>query len=336
MPPSPTRKWQIVGGLVISLAVLNACLAFENVWPTPKIQWGNALSIELVACVLLLTIAHQWAHSLARRVLPALWVVLVAGHYLDVTGPGLYGRDFNLYWDSQHLGNVTAMLARAAPWWVIIAAVVTLVAVIGLMFIVARLSMRWLANALEVPPLRRALGLAALVLIVLFGAQQLSAQPSAMVSFAKPVTPAYMRQARFVLAMLGPGAVAPRLGPSPNLDNSLAHLEGADVLLVFVESYGAVTYETPAIADGLVESRADLRSAVEGTDREVVTAYVESPTFGASSWLAHLSLISGIEVRDQVLVLLVDGVEPRNNHHQLLAARVSNGCADARDASSLA
>ena len=35
------------------------------------------------------------------------------------------------------------------------------------------------------------------------------------------------------------------------------------------------------------------------TDREVVTAYVESPTFGASSWLAHLSLISGVEVRDQ-------------------------------------
>ena len=60
-----------------------------------------------------------------------------------------------------------------------------------------------------------------------------------------------------------------------------------------------MTYETPAIADGLVESRADLQSAVEETDREVVTAYVESPTFGGSSWLAHLSLISGVEVRDQ-------------------------------------
>jgi hypothetical protein len=124
------------------------------------------------------------------------------------------------------------------------------------------------------------------------------AQPSAAVTFADPVTPAYVRQARFVLAMLGPGVVA-RLGPTPYLDNNLASLEGADVLLLFVESYGAVTYETPAIADGLVESRADLQSAVKETDREVVTAYVESPTFGGSSWLAHLSLISGVEVRDQ-------------------------------------
>ncbi len=299
MSLSPRRMRLLLAGLAISLVALNASLTFENVWPTPKIRWGNALSIELVACVLLLAIAYRRARSLARYALPGLWVVLVAGHYLDVTGPGLYGRDFNLYWDSQHLGNVTAMLARAAPWWLIIVALVTLVSVIALMFVIARLSLQWLANALEVPPLRRALGLTAIALIVAFGAQQLSGQPSAIVSFAKPVTPAYMRQARFVLAMLGPGAVAPRLGPSPNLDQSLAHLEGADVLLVFVESYGAVTYQTPAIADGLVQSRADLRAAVAETDREVVTAYVESPTFGASSWLAHLSLISGVEVRDQ-------------------------------------
>jgi hypothetical protein len=37
---------------------------------------------------------------------------------------------------------------------------------------------------------------------------------------------------------------------------------------------------------------------IRSTNREVVSAYVESPTFGGSSWLAHLSLISGIEVRD--------------------------------------
>jgi hypothetical protein len=283
----------------MSLVILNASLTFENVWPTPKIRWGNAISIELVACVLMLAIADRWARALARWVLPSLWVVLAAGHYLDVTGPGLYGRDFNLYWDSQHLGNVAAMLARAAPTWAVVAAVATVVIVLVLMFVIARLAMQWLANAVGVPPLRRSLGLAAVVLIVVFGAQHLSAQPSAIVSFAKPVTPSYVRQARFLLAMLGPGAVAPRLGPTPDLNNSLAHLDGADVMLVFVESYGAVAYDTPAIADGLVESRVDLRSAVAETDREVVSAYVESPTFGASSWLAHLSLISGVEVRDQ-------------------------------------
>jgi hypothetical protein len=294
-----SNAWLIAPLVAIALVLLNASLTFENVWPTPKIRWGDSLSIELALCVLLMAIAHRIAGTLAWRVLPALWVGLVAGHYLDETAPGLYGREFNLYWDSQHLGNVTAMLARAAPIWLIVVASASLIAAIIVMFLVARLALRWLASAMEFPKARRVLGTAAAVLLVIFGTPQLLAQPSAVVSFADPVTPAYVRQVRFVLAMLGPGGVAPRLGPTPNLDNDLAHLEGADVLLLFVESYGAVTYETPAIADGLVESRADLQSAVTETDREVVTAYVESPTFGGSSWLAHLSLISGVEVRDQ-------------------------------------
>ena len=300
MPPaSPTPKWRLAAGALVALALLNSSLTFENVWPTPKIRWANAISIELVVCVLLLAIAYRWAGALARRVLPALWVILVTGHYLDVTAPGIYGREFNLYWDSQYLGNVAAMLSRAAPTWLILLAAVSLLAVFVALFVAARIALRWLASAMEWPVSRRALGAAAALLLVVFAAQKLTAQPAAVVSFADPVTPAYARQARFVLAMVGPGVVAPRLGPTPDVNNSLARLEGADVLLLFVESYGAVTYETPAIADGLVESRADLSAAVAETDREVVTAYVESPTFGGGSWLAHLSLISGVEVRDQ-------------------------------------
>ena len=34
-------------------------------------------------------------------------------------------------------------------------------------------------------------------------------------------------------------------------------------------------------------------------DRRVVSAFVESPTFGGSSWLAHISLLTGVEVRDE-------------------------------------
>ena len=82
---------------------------------------------QLVVCVLLLAVAHRWAGTLARRVLPALWVALVAGHYLDVTAPGLYGREFNIYGTVGSLGNVTAMLSRAAPTWLILLAGTSLV-----------------------------------------------------------------------------------------------------------------------------------------------------------------------------------------------------------------
>ncbi len=203
---SPTPKWRLVAGALIALALLNSSLTFENVWPTPKIRWANAISIELVVCVLLLAVAHRWAGTLARRrALPALWVVLVAGHYLDVTAPGLYGREFNLYWDSQHLGNVAAMLSRAAPTWLILLAGGSFIAVFVALFVIARIALRWLAAAMDWPMARRALAAAAALLLAIFTAQQLFAQPAAVVSFADAVTPAYARQARFVLAMVGPG-----------------------------------------------------------------------------------------------------------------------------------
>jgi hypothetical protein len=291
--------WRTWPTLAAGLVLLNASLTFENVWPTPKIAWGHALSLELAACVLLLAVAHRWASRLARSLLPALWVVLVAGHYLDVTAPGLYGREFNLYWDAQHLGNVAAMLAAAAPWWLIAAIAAIVVLAVGLVYALARVALRRLAVAVEYRRPRLALGALAGAVVLLFAGQRLPGGSPIDVAFADPVTPAYLRQARFALAMVGPGPAAARLGPSPALDTDLRALGGVDVLLFFVESYGAITYETPAISAGLAESRADLDAAIRETGRQVVSAYAESPTFGGSSWLAHLSLLSGVDVRDQ-------------------------------------
>jgi hypothetical protein len=294
--PPWLRTWLSAG---VALVLLNSSLTFENVWPTPRIRFTPALSIELAFCVLLLVVLHQWAGVLSRRVLPVVWVALIAGRYLDVTAPGLYGREFNLYWDSQHLGAVTAMLARAVPAWLIALAAAALLALVSVIYLSSRVAFRWLGASMTSPGLRRVLGAAAAVLLLAASAQHVAAWPANLPAFADPVTPAYVRQTRFVLGMLGPGSLRPELGVSPDFTGDLGGLKGADVLLMFVESYGAVTYETPAIADGLVASRADLAAAVADTGREVVTAYVESPTFGGSSWLAHLSLISGVEVRDQ-------------------------------------
>ena len=293
------RKPFTRGRTWLALVLLNASLTFENVWPTPGIRWGRTLSIELALGVLLLAVAHRWAGRLTQRLLPAIWVALVAGRYLDVTAPGLYGREFNLYWDWQYLGDVTAMLTRVAPWWLIAAVVGLAVLGIGVAYAMARLAIRQVAAAMNSRGFRMALGSLAAVVVALFAGQHVWSTFPREVTFADPVTPSYARQARFVLATMGPDAVAPRLGPSPALDASLRGLGGADVLLIFVESYGAVTYETPDIAAGLTASRADLGAAIRDSDREVVSAYVDSPTFGGSSWLAHLSLLSGVEVRDQ-------------------------------------
>lgn len=318
-PPAP--GWRTWLALPVALLALNASLTFVNVWPTPKVRWGGTLSVELAAAVLLLAIAERRRVRLARTLLPALWVPLVAGHYLDVTAPGLYGRDVNLYWDAQHLGNVTGMLSYVAPWWLIALVLAAVVSVIAGAFLLGRLAFGPLVRACEVPTLRRALGATACVLVAFFLAGEVSgasagtgvATSRGMVRpwFADPASAAYVRQARFVLAMVGPWRVAPTLGATPPAMQRDLRPFGADVVLAFVESYGAVTYDRPDLARVVAPARHALAAAASASGRQVLSAFVDSPTFGASSWLAHLSLLSGVEVRDQYAYTVLM-TEPRD------------------------
>lgn len=89
-----------------------------------------------------------------------------------------------------------------------------------------------------------------------------------------------------------------RIGPSPAFASNLQRLHGADVLVVFLESYGAATFDRPAYAAALAARRDALEAAVRSSGRQVVSAFVRSPTFGGASWLAHASLLAGVDLTD--------------------------------------
>ena len=158
--------------------------------------------------------------------------------------------------------------------------------------------MRWALGRLErgtsCPDERRALAIGLAIVAALFGLRRLTPLPR-VPAFAAPVTVVYGRQVNFTINAL---SGAKTLAPSPSFDSNLSAVSGADVLLLFVESYGAVTYERPEFAARLDAPRRALDAAIHASGLDVVSAYVESPTFGGSSWFAHISLLSGIEVRD--------------------------------------
>ncbi|NUR06114.1 MAG: sulfatase-like hydrolase/transferase [Nocardioidaceae bacterium] len=88
----------------------------------------------------------------------------------------------------------------------------------------------------------------------------------------------------------------------------LRGLRGKDVLFVFVESYGRVAVQDSSFAPGvdrvLDRGTRQLDAAGFGTR----SAFMESPTFGAISWLAHSTLQSGLWVDSQQRYdVLVDG-----------------------------
>ena len=284
--------------LFAALVLLDASVTFENAWPTPAVRWHGALSIELVVCLLAMVIVRRWSGPSSRAAigwLSTIWTALVIGRYAEVTAPALYGRDINLYWDLRFIPDVVAMVTRVAPAWLVVLSTAAALLILALLYLLLR--MAWLIVGITMADhrQRRVLIVLPAAALVLFVAPRVSAQVGGADVFAAPVTRTYARQVKFVAAAL---AGSRTLAESPAMNSDLSRVQGADVFIVFVESYGAISLERPEIARPLAAAFAQFDAAIRDTRRDVVSALVESPTFGGSSWLAHISLLSGIEVRD--------------------------------------
>lgn len=287
-------------GVALALWGLNFALTFENRWPTPWITAGGAVSVEIALILLGLALVAEYRGPPSRRLIGALallLILLLLGRYAEVTVPALYGRPVNLYWDGQHLPRVMAMLAEAVPaWWLGVAALAGVGGLL-LLFLLLRQALWLVAVSLAARRWCRGLGGIAggAVLVYLAGR---AGWVESVSWFAEPAILAYGEQVRFLREALAARRAGVDLPENPPVVSDLGRLRGSDVFLVFLESYGAVAWTDAKLVDRLAPSRQRLREAIEGSGRSVVSALVESPTFGGNSWLAHISLLSGVEVRD--------------------------------------
>jgi hypothetical protein len=290
------RRWAVLGPAIV---LLNASLTFYNVWPTLAVRWYSNVSVELAACVLMLAVLTRYGppSRAALRWLSAVWVMMIIGRFADVTAPSLYGREINLYWDIRRLSGVAGMLAAAAPRKAVLEALAAALLVLVLLYAIVRWAFGRIGDALGGSLERRVLGLLAAIVVVLWVGQKLNLVKDGMPGFAPTVSSAYLRQARLFLTPLILRSSPIVRTPQP-IESDLDYIRGADVYLIFIESYGAVSYERPEIAEGLSASRAQFESDVRALGRDIVSAYVNSPIFGGGSWLAHVSFLSGVEVRD--------------------------------------
>jgi len=79
----------------------------------------------------------------------------------------------------------------------------------------------------------------------------------------------------------------------------LGQLHGADVLLMFVESYGRSALEQPRYAERLLPTLAAFDQRLARRRLHAASGWLTSPTVGGQSWLAHGTLESGLWLPDQ-------------------------------------
>ncbi|MCC7181880.1 MAG: sulfatase-like hydrolase/transferase [Acidobacteria bacterium] len=261
---------------------------------------SDQVSVEAALLVLGLALASAWRSRVALptcRALAALWVVLVIGRYADVTTRSLYGRGVNLYWDLRLLPDVGAMFASVAQPVVLGGLVAGVVLVPLLLYVPVRWAVGRVADACADPRGRVWLAVGAVMVLGIAVVRHAGAPVLPRLGFAPPVTLAIAEEA-LEFAREASGLAHRPLPAAPVVRSDLSRVHGADVLLIFLESYGAASWDRPEFVEQLAPARARLADAVGDTGRGVVTALAHSTTFGGESWLAHISLLSGTEVRD--------------------------------------
>lgn len=298
-----------VAAALAALLVLNGLLSFGPWWPTPGIVLQARLAPEFVALWLLLLVVAARRRDAAHR---GLWLLsflvlgLVVARYADVTAPSLFGRPISLYWDLPQLPRFLWVSMLDRPWWVSAAAATAVLGLGAVLLTGIRWSLSIVLTTLAPLALRSLLAWA-----IAFGAALLAAAHVAHVPgtgrwVANAVVPTYLRQLGLLWDAHAPGRLAyalPSLTPVEDAialhgPRAISALGGRDLSIFFLESFGAVLYDQPQARAATEASRRALSDALAASGRHVVSGFFRSPTVGGASDLAHLSVLSGVDLSD--------------------------------------
>ncbi len=302
-------RWRRLLVAALALLFLNTALSFSTWWPTPGIVLDARLAPEFVGLWVLLLALVGWRGGLSSRALSgvtAAYGVLVLGRYADVTAPALFGRPINLFWDGWQIPRFFWISTQALAWWWSVAAVLAALLLFGLLFGLLRWGVRVTARDAVPYALRTPWVWACTAAAVVVAAANYAGVQATWPFVSKPVVPMYWRQATLLVAAFSPQRLATLLPAASAVDHAMAQppgqalaaLRGRDVYLLMLESLGAVTYDNPRANALLRPARDRFADEVAASGRQVVSAFMTSPTFGGGSELAQLGVLSGIDLSD--------------------------------------
>ncbi|WP_137388979.1 sulfatase-like hydrolase/transferase [Rhodoligotrophos defluvii] len=286
---------------ILRLALAALILQGALVWPAVAAQgdWRAALvpqlEILLIAGMLLIP-AGRWSTIIRDGVTGMLLLVLLL-RLADIGTIAALGRPFDLYLD-WHLVPKAAqlMVGSIGPLRLLLIGVGA-----GLGLALAGMMLHWAtreiakaagrleSNRMKMAALLLAAGVLGTVVPV-GGAAQSTAALSAHVAQA-------VHSARDLTAFRAEAAADPTDAIPAN--QRLALLKGKDVLVVFIESYGASALTDPAFKGPVGKALQELEETLAAKGFGARSAFLTSTTTGGQSWLAHASLLGGLRVDSQ-------------------------------------
>ncbi|MDO5753522.1 CDP-alcohol phosphatidyltransferase family protein [Arthrobacter sp.] len=264
------------------------------------------LSIPLGALLLVvaaLLLPRRW-HRAAAILMGVLLGALLALKVLNMGFLAVFARPFDPVNDWYYLGPGAGLLGNSIGAAGALAVVLLLVIFVAgslvlLPLAVLRLIRVTAANRHVSARTLAAFGLA-WVLFAVAGVQWAPGQPLASSGSAVFLSAQF---GQLQNDLVDRGTFASEIAPDPFQDvpggKLLAGLQGRDVMLVFVESYGRSALEGSSYSPGVEKVLAAGTHQLEAAGFSSRSGFLTSSTFGGASWLAHATLQSGLWVDSQ-------------------------------------
>lgn len=303
------RARPLMRGL-LSLIVLNALLSFTALWPTPAVLPDLRIAPEFV----LLWLTVLMVVSLRRALLPLglqlsltlVYLIFIVARYLDVTAPSLFGRAVSLYWDIPQIPRFLWVWASDAPWWASMAALLLGLVFMTLLGALVFRSIGSLAADIAQPYARSVSTWVVTLLATGLVTANYGGVQATWPYVSKPVIPTYWKQLTLLWDAQSPEAMAQALPIQTPIERAMARpatevfdlLGRRDIMVVFLESFGAFLYDHPEALAATAEARQRLGQTLRQSGHAAVTGFFRSPTVGGASDLAHVSVLSGVDLSD--------------------------------------
>ncbi len=227
-----------------------------------------------------------------------LFLVLRLFRIGDTAVPMFLNRPFNLFIDSHYLFGLYDLLKTTAQQGEFLLIATGATAVAAAVIVSSWYAFQIATKGLLHKQLRWAFLLGSGVLL---GSgllvREVPVKAPVITRFGREILSARWQQQQIeaVAALIKQTALRRKFGPS-----SLQGLGGADVLIFVVESYGRTVFVRPAYRQTMEATMATFSRILDENGFMAVSSYLDSPTYGGSSWLAHSTLEFGVRVEKDI------------------------------------
>ena len=303
------RTLRPVVGFSLAWGFLNVLLNLRYPAPQESLKSLLLLSPEALFIVAVLCIAAALNWPFNRSLIGGLTLIVIFLRLFrsaDELVPTYFFRPFNLYIDAQLLPVLIRLLHKTLPlktFWYYSAAGILLMAAItaGSWWSIKKIHQTLTGR-------QKALVTVSVLVAVLAAPLLFSSAASTrpLPIFHPGFSHRIAQEIDFILHVGGYRnqnmqtirQAAAELDQTPS---TLDKLGGADVYIIFIESYGQTAFNRKRHLSLILPALSRLEQDLADRGFAVRSGYVKSPTFGGSSWLAHGTIASGVHLSDQLV-----------------------------------